>query len=700
MKFIRCCVGSVLCAVFVPHGLAVAAETKLDEVTVTATREAQAMKESSHTVGVIGADDLQDVKPSHPAEIMERVPGVHVNVTGGEGHMTAIRQPLTTKPMYLYLEDGIPTRSTGFFNHNALYEINLPQSDRIEVLKGPGSALYGSDAIGAVVNAQTRPAPLKPEAEVVMEGGEFGFQRLLVSGGNTIGDNGYRADLNLTQTAGWRKATAYDRVSAGARWDSTLQNGASLKMVLTGSEIDQQTAGSSRLSADDYYNNPTENYTPISLRKVGANRLSAAYEKESGDSLLNITPYLRDNSMTLLPNWSLSYDPTIYETGNTSQGLQVRYRRDFKPMRTRLITGIDIDHSPGSRFEQSINATQTGNIYDSYNTGVTIYDYDVTYVGVSPYLHLEFSPSTATRISLGLRYDDMRYEFDNHINTATTTATPTHLGRTLTYNQISDGEATFSRLSPKLGLTHSFNETLNGFVSWRQAFRAPSEGQIFRPGSTVDTLSLKPVVADSIETGLRGKSGKLTYNLSLYSMRLKDDILSYDNPDTGNRETVNAGETRHTGIEVGLETKPADQFTLHVAVSQATHTYEQWQPSAAVNYSGNEIEMAPGLMSNVQLIYTPLFLNGGNLALEWIKLGEYWMDPANSYMYQGHDLLNLRASYRLGKTIKLYGRLMNLADKRYATAAQYSAATAFRPEKFEYAPGMPRTAYLGLQVDF
>ena len=89
---------------------------------------------------------------------MGRMPGVWVATTGGEGHMTAIRQPLTTNPVYLYLEDGVPTRSTGFFNHNALYEINMPQADAIEVTKGPGSALYGSDAIGGVVNVLTRSA--------------------------------------------------------------------------------------------------------------------------------------------------------------------------------------------------------------------------------------------------------------------------------------------------------------------------------------------------------------------------------------------------------------------------------------------------------------------------------------------------------------------------------------------------------------
>ena len=111
---------------------AIAAEkqetTKLDEVTVTATREAQSIHESTHSLGQVSESEISEIKPSHPSEVMGRIPGVHVNVTGGEGHMTSIRQPISTSPLYLYLEDGVPTRSTGFFNHNALYEVNVPQA--------------------------------------------------------------------------------------------------------------------------------------------------------------------------------------------------------------------------------------------------------------------------------------------------------------------------------------------------------------------------------------------------------------------------------------------------------------------------------------------------------------------------------------------------------------------------------------------
>ena len=670
--------------------------TQLDEVSVTATREAQSLKETAMSIGVIKQGEIDSVKPGHPSEIMQRVPGVHINVTGGEGHMTAIRQPLTTNAVYLYLEDGIPTRSTGFFNHNALYEINLPQAERIEVLKGPGSALYGSDAIGAVINVETKPAPLTAEADVTMEAGEFGWKRLLLSGGapikkdkDDLSNDAYRASLNLTQTDGWRDATQYDRKSATVRWDRILESGASLKTVLSTSDIDQQTAGSSRLLSDDYYNNPTLNYTPISFRKVSAFRLSTAYEKESSDSLVSVTPYFRSNDMKLLPNWALSYDPTVYDTKNNSLGALIKYRQDFKPMRSRLVMGMDIDYSPGSRFEQQISTTKVGNVYTAYTVGSTLYDYDATFESVSPYAHLEFSPSDKLRVTTGLRYDFMYYVYDNKLTTVTTGS----------YRRPADATVKFDHLSPKLGVTYRFSPALSGFASYRQAFRVPSEGQLFRQGKATNTLDLKPIKVTSIEMGLRGKTKTMHYEISVYSMHKKDDILTYKYPDS-TRETMNAGKTLHQGLEAGLGMKLAETVSLDIAASYARHTYETWQPETSVNYNGNEMESAPRLIANTRLGYKPEFLSGGKLEFEWVKLGKYWMDAANTNMYSGHDVFNLRVNYFSGKQFEWFARVMNILDKRYATAASYTAAAFGNPEKFEYAPGMPRTTYIGMKYKF
>jgi outer membrane receptor protein involved in Fe transport len=202
---------------------------RVDAVVVTASGAAQRQMESSTATGVLTGPELRLAKASHPSELIGRVPGALVTIAGsGEGHMTAIRQPITTNPVYLFLEDGVPTRSTGFFNHNALYEVNVPQAGRIEVLKGPGTALYGSDAIGGVVNVETRAPMLEPGVEYFGEAGGHGWTRALFSAGGTRGADGVRADLNLTRWSGWRQETGYDRQSATLRWDHAFTPGRQL----------------------------------------------------------------------------------------------------------------------------------------------------------------------------------------------------------------------------------------------------------------------------------------------------------------------------------------------------------------------------------------------------------------------------------------------------------------------------------------
>lgn len=679
-------IGLTAAVVMAVYGTAAAETVSLGEITVTGTKEETPKAETPATVDSIAAEKIAETRPGHPSEIMGQIPGVHVSVTGGEGHTTAIRQPITTSPVYLYLEDGIPVRSTGFFNHNALYEVNVPQAGGIEVHKGPGTALYGSDAIGGVINILTRPSPIETEATINLEGGSYGWRRMLASGGQGWENDGLRLDLNLSHTDGWRDGTEYDRQSSTLRWDRSLSSSASLKTVLAVSKIDQQTAGSSRLFRNDYLNNPTLNYTPISFREVQAVRFSTSYEKEDGNTLVSITPYYRNDDMNLLPNWTLSYDATVYDTWNQSFGALLKYRRDFAPGRTRLIVGTDLDYSPGGRFEQSINTVKSGNIYTSYTINQTVYDYDVIYMAAAPYLHMETSPSERLRLSGGLRLDLTSFDYENKMSVLQTG------------NRRRPDSATvdYSHLSPKLGATYAFSENFNGFVSYRHAFRVPSESQLFRQGQAVSTVDLKPVKADSYELGVRGKRGDwLRYELSGYYMPVKDDILTFQDTVAGTRETSNAGKTLHRGIELGLGLTPAKKISLDLAFSYAKHTYEEWSPKTGVDYANNEIITAPRLISSTRLAWRPDWMGGGRLELEWERLGSYLMDDENTHKYEGHDLFNLRANRPLGKGFELYGRLLNLTDERYATTSSFSMSKGE-----EFAPGLPRTLYVGLNYAF
>lgn len=670
----------------------------LSEVTVTGTREGQRINQTAAAVGVVGDEALRLVKPSHPSQIIGQVPGAAIAVTNGEGHTTAIRQPFTTAPVYLFLEDGIPIRSTGFFNHNALYEVNLPQAGAIEVSRGPGSALYGSDAIGGVVNVLTRTPPGKTEFSALGEVGSFGWRRLLGSGGSAAGDDAWRGDANLTHTDGWRAQTAYDRQSVNLRWDRAIGDHALLKTVFSNTRVDQETGANSPLIERDYRDNPTLNYKPIAFRKVRATRLSTSYEREEGDTLLTLTPYFRDDGMDLLASFNLASDPTLAKTRNQSYGLQAKWRRDYPQLKARLIAGVDLDYSPGGREENRLALTTSGagatRQYSAYTVGARVYDYDVSFRGVSPYLQGEIAASDSLRFSAGLRYDQVGYRFENRLAAGSVAAGGTN------YGQAGNASIDYGHLSPKLGAVWTLAPQAHLYGSLNHGFRAPSESQLFRPSpdavaaravaAAQSALGLKPVKVDQVELGLRGQAGALSYDVTAYVLDKRDDILTYTDPVTNIKSSSNNGRTRHRGIELALGMAVAADWRADLALSKAVHRYVDWVVPGAGNFSGFEMEAAPRSIANLRLSWTPA--TATTLQLEWVHLGSYWLDQANTAKYNGHDLLNLRGTLPLGKGLTLSGSVNNLADRRYADSAQISSGVPV------FSPGLPRSALLALEA--
>src|SRR5690606_31056652 len=317
-----------------------------------------------------------------------------------------------------------------------------------EVTKGPGSVLYGSDAVGGVVNVLTRSSLESPGYSVSLEGGSAGWARVLAGGNLVRGRQGVRADVNLTRTSGWRDATGYDRQSATLRWDRAGASNSLMKTLVSFSRIDQQTAGSSALQEDDYLANPTRNLTPISRRDVLAFRASVDYTRVAGATSYSLIPYVRYDRMGLLANWSLTYDPTDYTTANASYGVLAKVQRDLPVARATLVAGVDVDVSPGWRLEHIVipGTTMTDNgkrIFSSYTDGATVYDYDVTYRSVAPYAQIDWSITPRLRAQTGVRFDASRYDYDDRLEAAPT----------LRHRRPEDGSRRFTRPTPKLGLT-------------------------------------------------------------------------------------------------------------------------------------------------------------------------------------------------------------------------------------------------------
>lgn len=390
--------------------------------------------------------------------------------------------------------------------------------------------------------------------------------------------------------------------------------------------------------------------------------------------------------MDLLPGWGIfkagsnyyGYDST---TKFYSLGLLAKYRHDFDALKIRLIGGVDVDYTPGDYFERRIKVTKSGDQYVSYDYVTNTdnnYDYEATFTGISPYLQIETLPINRLRLTAGTRYDNLSYDYKTNL--------PSNA------NRPPDTTRTFSHLSPKIGLTYDLTKDISGFASYNNAFRVPSSGDLFRgsQGTASSAINLEPVKADSYEVGLRGGIGQIiTFDTSLYYMIKKDDIVNYS-PQTNVTQRVNAGETEHKGIEVGVGIKPIKDVELNTSFSYAVHKYNEYTVSSSVDYSGKEMPVAPRVIVNTRLNYKPVFLKGGLAELEWVKLGSYWMDDANTEKYDGHDIFNIRVSYHITKQWEIYVRAINITDELYAERASKSGS-----DQAIYAPGQPMTFFTG-----
>src|SRR5690606_7016996 len=135
-------------------------------------------------------------------------------------------------------------------------------------------------------------------------------------------------------------------------------------------------------------------------------------------------------------------------------------------------------------------------------------------------------------------------------------------------------------------------------------------------------------------------------------------------------------------------------FDLSASAAYARHTYDfdniisSGSNSTETILKGNDVDTAPRTLANLRLGYS-FAGEHGRAELEWVHMGAYWEDAANTKRYPGHDLFNLRTEYALNANLSLFGRLANILDTRYADRADYFRGTE------RYFPGDGRGLYLG-----
>lgn len=663
-------------------------------IVISGSRESTTLRQTPAPINKISHETLEEKKPTFVGQVLNQAPGVYVTDLGNEQHNMSIRQPLSYNAMYLYMEDGIPIRPTGLFNHNALYEINLEGVGSIEVLKGPASSLYGSNAVGGAVNFFTREPSIKPVASVGLQLNDQGYQRTTFEASGSQGNQSLLiAGYQSAREGGWQEHNDADKDSITLRHDWNINEVTALKTIASYNHLWTDMPGT--LNESDYRNSPGLSYNTFTWRKVDASRLSTTLEGNwNTDGLSTVTFYARDNSTDQLPSYLIFNTGASTASGRTtfqdfsSFGLELRHRQDFYAQGIRWINGLSLERTPMAATERNLTITRdpVSLKYLSYEAAALRRDYKVDISSQPFYTQVEYTPLKPLRLVFGARYDNIEYDYSNQLTPSATTGAPSQTHR-------------YQHISPKVGAVWDYSLNTNVYSNISQGFTPPEVSAQY--GGSLTAPNLEESVFTNFDIGTRWFSSDRTLatDISLYRLEGKNEILSYSTQ-VGKSEPRNAGETRHQGVEFGWRYTPDSPWDATLNGTLARHSYEDYQTSNTLNFSGNEIPAAPHWLANAEIGYKAL--TNLRLSTEMQGVGSYYMDNSNSVKYAGHTLLNLRARYSL-HTMDLWVALLNASNKHYAeiAASTYNGSTPYNPDSQNtYTPGAPRTALIGINYHF
>jgi len=205
---------------------------KLNEVVVTATKTEQDIEDITQSVTVITADEIQKSGATTAAEIIERTTGVEVNDYGPNGSQIGISIRGSSSTQVLVLLDGIRLNKAdiGGFDMSDL-AVPLEKIDRIEIVRGPASALYGADALGGVVNIITK-KPTGLASTITSAGGSHGYWTLGADNADRIGNFYYDLSVNEERDGGYRINSDLDKTITGAKLGYDFSKDSSLEATV------------------------------------------------------------------------------------------------------------------------------------------------------------------------------------------------------------------------------------------------------------------------------------------------------------------------------------------------------------------------------------------------------------------------------------------------------------------------------------
>lgn len=655
----------------------------LEQVTVTATRTPVALLDYPGSVTRLGVAAVGLTSATHSSELLNRAPGVMVQRGSGQESLTALRSPVLTGAgacgAVLVLEDGIPIRPVGSCNVNELFEVNLEQAAAVEILRGPGSALYGSSAVHGIINVIPPLPDELPALGAALEAGSDDYRRARFTASTSTADHAFGIALHATEDGGWRDASGFSEQKFNAVWTQTLPAG-DLILRLSATRLDQETAGF--ITGHNAFRDPDlarSNPNPEAYRDAHSARLTALYRSASGFELRG---HLHSSRMDFLQHFLLGQP--VEDNGQDSGGVLVSWAR-AEVAGGDLMLGADAELASSELLQFQDGPTTDGSpAANAARPAGRQYDYKVDSRVLAAYAQWRRPIRSRWSLEAGARLEQVHYDYDNRMLDGNTDENGVPCPGGCLYSRPADRTDRFTNLTPRLGLVFRPTGTVAAYLSLARGFRAPEATELYRLQRQQSVADLDSERVNAAELGLRWRTASADVDLAAFAMTKRDVIL---------RDSAgfnrSGGRTRHRGIEYDLDWSFVPGWAVSGSGTVAKHEYrftaalEQGEQIKA----GNDIDTAPRSLQALRLRRDSKRFAA---ELEWLHVGGYWTNAANTARYGGHELLNLRLSWQPRPAWSIALRVINLLDNAYADRADF----AFGSDR--YFPGRNRAVFAEL----
>lgn len=538
-------------------------------------------------------------------------------------------------------------------------------AERIEVLRGPFSAIYGNHS-GGVIQLFTRDGRGRPTLELNVAAGSDGARKTDVSAQGSSGAVGYVIDASRFETDGYRAHSAATRDQAFAKLTMHPADGGKLTLVANSLRQDgtQDPLG---VTWATYQRDPrageTDSTDSAAPKRTLAERydtrkdihhqqLGIAYEQRFGDDRLHVMTYGGNRQATQFQAFSKAFQAPASHSGGVIDfdrdfyGVDINWAsvRAFGAGKLTATAGIDYGHSGDQRkgFENFIGS-QFG------VRGALRRAEQDTLSSVDPYLQAEWQAGPWV-LTGGARH----------------TRLTVRVADRFLANGNDSGGVDYSHTTPVLGMLYKLNPVLNVYVSAARGFETPTLNELFYSGTGGGfNFALRAAESTHVEAGLKAIAGSNTrISTALFQVRTSDELV-VDSAAGGRTSYKNASKTLRQGAELSLDTSLGGGVSGRLALTALRAVYDQGFGSVL---AGSRLPGVPNANLFAELAWKDASDRYG-AALESVASSKVYAEDANSEIpAPGYAVVNARvnAKQELGAwRFREFARVNNLMDRTY-----------------------------------